>query len=113
MGHRQWALGKIKSFSPIAYRPKPNKMLDSDSIKTMKQLGEYSSLGIQMVVIIAIFGGIGWWIDSRFSLKPWGMLIGCLFGAGGGMYFFIRAILRANLEAGEEEEGTGNGKKKQ
>jgi F0F1-type ATP synthase assembly protein I len=78
-------------------------MLDSDSKKSIKQLGEYSSLGIQMVGIIAVFGGIGWWIDSRFSLKPWGMMFGCLLGAGGGMYYFIRAIIQANREADEEK----------
>ena len=74
-------------------------MLDRDSIQSMKQVGEYSSLGIQMVTIIAIFGAIGWWLDVRFDTKPWAMLIGCLIGVGGGMYYFIRAVLHANAEA--------------
>ena len=77
-------------------------ILDPDSIKAMQQLGEYSTLGIQMVGTIILFGGLGWWADHSLNTKPWGMLIGCLIGIGGGLFSFIRAVQRANKEADKQ-----------
>lgn len=79
-------------------------MLDRDSVKAWAAIGEYSSLGIQMVGTIAVCAGLGWYMDRAWSTKPWGLLLGALFGATGGMIAFIRAVLKANRDSEQEKK---------
>lgn len=87
------------TFGSFAMKEQTMPLLDPESMESLSKLGEYSSLGIQMVACIAVFGGLGWWADRSWDTKPWLLLIGCLFGAGGGMYYFIRAVTNANRDA--------------
>lgn len=52
-------------------------------------------IGIQLVVTILAFAGIGYWLDTKFDTAPWLLLAGLVFGATGGMISFIRTALKA------------------
>jgi len=75
-------------------------MLDRES---MKSLGELSALGIQLAATIIVFGALGWLADHFWHTKPWGLLIGCLFGAAGGMILFIRSVMKYSQQSDEKE----------
>ena len=44
---------------------------------------------------MAGFTLFGYWIDSRYDSRPWGVLIGAVLGLVGGMYNLIRVSLGA------------------
>ena len=51
-------------------------------------------LGIQFAMLVLIGVGAGWWVDKRFAIAPWGILVGALIGIIVGFYHFIRTALR-------------------
>lgn len=55
----------------------------------------YFHLGLELAGAIVVLGLIGLWVDYRWGTGPWGVLIGVLVGAVGGMYLFIKDALRA------------------
>ena len=52
--------------------------------------------GFELAVAAALFGAIGYWIDTQAGTKPWGLVIGATLGIVGGLYNFITAALKAN-----------------
>lgn len=40
----------------------------------------HSTIGLQFTLGIALFGGIGHWLDQRLGWDPWGVVVGLLFG---------------------------------
>lgn len=60
----------------------------------MTESGPYLTLGIQLAVSIALFCGIGYWIDSANGTSPrW---LGIFAGAGAvlSLTYFIMTVLR-------------------
>jgi len=61
---------------------------------------KYSAMGIQMAVMMVVPALIGWWIDTEAESKPWGLVIGCSFGAFAGMFYVIFTVLRDEKKQG-------------
>ncbi len=57
---------------------------------TMRQLAPYGGSGLQMVMAMGLFGGIGYLLDGRLHTQPWLLVVGLLLGAAGGMISIIR-----------------------
>lgn len=55
---------------------------------------KYAAVGMQMTIIICIFAGGGYYIDKRFDVRPFGILIGALVGSAGAMTYGIRQFLK-------------------
>jgi F0F1-type ATP synthase assembly protein I len=55
----------------------------------------YSGIGIEFVAAIAGFALLGYWVDRRWNISPWGLVIGAVLGLIGGMYNMIRESLGA------------------
>lgn len=45
-----------------------------------------TSLGIEVAVSVFIGAGVGYLIDTRFSSKPWGLVVGLVIGAIAGFW---------------------------
>lgn len=68
----------------------------------MKQLAPVMNLGIELAVIIGVFGAIGWFIDTTFDTSPVWLVVLLVFGSIGGLYRFIRVALNANKQHVED-----------
>ena len=55
----------------------------------------FSGVGIEFAAAVAGFALVGYWIDSRYDCRPWGVLIGAALGLVGGTYNLIRETLGA------------------
>ncbi len=66
-----------------------------------KGLGGPGTLGIELVVGVAVglFGGS--WLDKKFDTSPWFTVIGLTYGIAAGARAIYRALKRANREADE------------
>jgi F0F1-type ATP synthase assembly protein I len=55
----------------------------------------YSGIGFEFVAAVGVFALIGYWVDRRWQIEPWGLVIGVFLGLIGGMYNLIRESLAA------------------
>lgn len=66
--------------------------------KTPKPLNDYlrySSLGIQLIVLLLAGMWLGDWIDEKVGTdKPWFTILFTLIGLGGGLYQLLRPLLK-------------------
>ncbi|MBL0331937.1 MAG: AtpZ/AtpI family protein [Chlorobiota bacterium] len=69
-----------------------------DEKSTLKQMSYYSGLGLQLAAAMCLFGGVGYWLDSKYGFKPWFMIIGIVLGAVGGMVSVIRAVIGVKIK---------------
>ena len=61
----------------------------------MKDYAFYSGLGVQLMVTILLFAGIGYYLDEQYlSMKPLFTIIFTLLGIAIGLITIIRQILR-------------------
>lgn len=61
--------------------------------KAMQENAPYLTLGIQMALTIAVFAGLGWWLDKQYGTSLWiGICSG--FGAVAGLGYFLLVVLR-------------------
>ena len=66
----------------------------------------YSGIGLELAGVTAGLALLGYWVDSKFGTKPWGLLVGVAIGIVGGLYNLIRESLAAVHEA-EDEDAKG------
>ena len=72
----------------MAHRPRRNRPSD-----LMSLYGRYSSLGIQIVFIVLIFTGLGYWLDQYLeSPKPYLTGLLSLFGCVAAMIYMIKIL---------------------
>jgi len=55
-------------------------------------MGRYAGLGLTFASTMAVLGGLGWWLDSRFETRPWLLVTGILLGAVGGFVRIVKAV---------------------
>ena len=61
--------------------------------KNVNNFLKFSGLGLQMGLTIAIFAGIGYWLDQKFETKQPYFTAGlALFGVFGGIYSVIKQL---------------------
>ncbi len=59
------------------------------------------------MVIATLLGAlVGWWLDGRFGLKPWLLIVGALLGAGAGLFSFVRSMLALSKRDGQDRPDT-------
>lgn len=52
-------------------------------------------MGTEFVMFVLAGVGLGWLTDKWLSTNPYGVLVGVLFGLGGGGFRLIRGATRA------------------
>ncbi len=63
-------------------------------LATSRDISPYLGLGLQLAVSILVFLFLGRWVDGKLDTYPLFLIIGAFIGAAGGMYSFIRAVLK-------------------
>ncbi len=53
----------------------------------------YASLGLEVVVPVALLTFGGYWLDSRWGTLPWFVLLGAFLGMAVGFYSLFRRVL--------------------
>jgi len=51
-----------------------------------------TSLGFEFVIAVLVPGAIGWWLDGKFSSRPWIMLAGGVLGFVAGLRILMRSV---------------------
>ena len=65
----------------------------------------YSGIGLELAGATAGLALIGYWIDGRFGISPWGLLVGVTVGIVGGLFNLIRESQDAIRDAQAEDAG--------
>ncbi len=65
---------------------------DSGVAKSLRDVGPYLGLGLQLAITIVAFVLIGSWLDKKFSQNFLFTLIAGVFGIGIGIYNLIRTV---------------------
>ena len=65
---------------------------DSGIAKSLRDVGPYLGLGLQLAVTIVVFVLLGSWLDKKFSKNYIFTLVAGLFGIGIGLYNLIRTV---------------------
>src|SRR2546430_13653943 len=73
----------------------------AEQAEIMREAGPYLTLGIQLVLTIGVFFGIGYWLDKHFHTSPLWTAIFSGFGAISGLTYFIVTVIR--LQKREDE----------
>jgi F0F1-type ATP synthase assembly protein I len=60
--------------------------------------------GIQLGIGVILMALLGWWLDDKWGTTPWVLLAGVFFGAGAGMYQFIRSVNKISKREEEKKE---------
>lgn len=61
----------------------------------LRDAARYTQVGMMIVAPMAVFGGMGYWLDARWGSSPWLLLAGLLLGMAGGFTSFFRFVLPA------------------
>jgi len=64
--------------------------------RQVRSAGVLLTAGLQITAGTLLMGGLGYWLDLRWSTTPWLMTAGIFFGAAAGIVSFIRTVLRMN-----------------
>ena len=59
-------------------------------IDAIRTIGALSTVGFSFVLAIVIGVAAGYYIDNHFGTKPWGFLIGFVFGLVAGVLNVVR-----------------------
>ena len=70
--------------------PKPED--DSGIAKSLRDVGPYLGLGLQLAATIVVFVLVGSWLDQKCSQKYIFTLIAGLLGIGIGLYNLIKTL---------------------
>ncbi len=62
--------------------------------KAIRETGPYMTLGIQLVLTILAFFGIGYWLDQHFKTGSLWTAIFAGFGAFASLTYFIVTVIR-------------------
>ncbi|HYE02416.1 MAG TPA: AtpZ/AtpI family protein, partial [Phycisphaerales bacterium] len=62
----------------------------------------FSAVGLEVVLYVAVGGGVGWLLDRWLGTGPWLLMSLLLLGVVGGSYRFVREGLAANRRVASE-----------
>lgn len=60
--------------------------------RTLKTLGQLSTIGIAFVLALVLGFGAGLWLDRRLGTSPWLSLIGFAMGLAAGILNVVRTM---------------------
>lgn len=74
----------------MAKSPKPSSQREQKSYNTFLK---YSSLGLQLVITLALAGGLGYWIDQKLGFRfPVFLLTFLIIALTGSLYLLYKNL---------------------
>ncbi len=67
-------------------------MADTSNARTLKTIGQLSTIGLAFVFALMMGFGAGFWLDQRLGTKPWLSLLGFAAGLAAGILNVIRTM---------------------
>lgn len=80
-----------------------------DSKNTSKVIFAYSTIGIQLAILMVVFVYSGYRLDIYLDSGPWFVLLGAFLGFGGGLYNLIKGLKQIE-KISESEDRIQNNK---
>ncbi len=78
--------------------------MEEEDKKGINKFARFSSMGIQMGVIIALFTWLGTYLDKKFmTTTPWYTIGLSLFGVTAGLVLVIREVIRMGKDEDEKK----------
>ncbi len=71
------------------------------------ELGRYATAGIEFIVVVALFTGGGYWLDSRLGMLPVWTLVGLAVGFAAGLYRLVRIAIELNQKNIRRDDSGG------
>ena len=78
------------------------KPLGEDRGKLIRQIGSYSTLGLEMGLSVAVGAIIGYYLDKWLHTDPWLLIVFLIFGVIAGYRSLYRALKRLEREDKED-----------
>ncbi len=50
-----------------------------------------AGIGVEFIVAVGLFAGLGWFADSKLGTSPWLLIAGCGLGFVGGLWNMMKA----------------------
>jgi ATP synthase protein I len=84
----------------------------SESNDFRQGLGIAFRLGTEMTVATLMGAGMGYGVDYFFGTKPWGIVVGVIFGGAAGMLNVYRAaqLMTQELEKADRDQNNSSPK---
>lgn len=81
-------------------------------LKSMPGVVAYLDLGLRFAVSAVLFALLGYWVDSKLSSSPIGLIAGVLFGAVAGFINLYHNVMRLTRQesAGSRKAGQNRSK---
>ena len=74
-----------------ASRPRGgSERIGGDGSSPLSALYRLAGVGVELVVGVVLFGGIGWWLDGKWNTRPWLMISGGAVGFAAGLWRLFR-----------------------
>jgi len=74
----------------------------NETVKLIKQVAAYSTLGLEMGLSVAVGAAIGYYLDQWLKTEPWLLICFIFFGVAAGYRSLYRALKRLQKEDAEE-----------
>jgi ATP synthase protein I len=71
--------------------------------RTYRDVAPYLGLGIQLAATIVVCFFLGRWLDQVLNTAPWLTILGAFTGAAGGLYNFLRTVIRLGMKEKEKQ----------
>jgi ATP synthase protein I len=73
-----------------------------ETVRLIKQIAAYSTLGLEMGLSVAVGTAIGYYLDCWLKTNPWLLIVFICFGAAAGFRSLYRALKRLERENKED-----------
>ena len=84
----------------------------SESNDFRQGLGVACRLGTEMTVATLLGAGMGYGVDHYFGTRPWGIVVGVVFGSAAGILNVYRAAQAMTEEMEKEDSDQNNSSSK-
>jgi F0F1-type ATP synthase assembly protein I len=58
------------------------------------RIAAYGDLGLRFAAAAALGGLLGYWLDQKLGIYPFGLIFGIMIGGAGGFISLYRAVIR-------------------
>ena len=89
-------------------------MADTSNARTLKTIGQLSTIGLAFVFALMMGFGAGFWLDARLGTKPWFSLGGFAVGLAAGILNVVRTMKAVSageraMQRERDRDGDGDG----